>query len=185
MQIQIQVKREVVASAQATSSLQAAKKYKIEESTIRAWVKKLEKGIDDSQVVRKRGYFQQKYTEQVLIFLLPSQIIFLHFLIKCLIQLKNEVVESAKTISRKEVQSRFNVPGPTIRLTALGFKTLLNAYLDQDVGDASPGSGIFKKSHKDQIPRIPQRFSLGLRQTVGYKIEGTETAKNKKIKGST
>ena len=35
MQIQIQVKREVIASAQATSSLQAAKKYNIEESTVR------------------------------------------------------------------------------------------------------------------------------------------------------
>ena len=68
MQIQIQVKREVIASAQATSSLQAAKKYKIEESTIRAWVRKLERGLDDSQVVRKTGYFQQKYTEQVSIF---------------------------------------------------------------------------------------------------------------------
>ena len=65
MQIQIQVKREVVASAQATSNVEAAKKYKIEESTIRAWVKKLEGGTDDSQVVPRKGYFQQKYSEQV------------------------------------------------------------------------------------------------------------------------
>ena len=73
---QIQVKREVVACALATSNKEAARKYKIEESTIRAWVKKLERG-SELAVAPKRGYFQQKYSQQVSISLLSSQVMFL------------------------------------------------------------------------------------------------------------
>ena len=113
IQVQIQVKKEVVANALATSNKEAARKYEIEEFTIRAWVKKVKAGTIDSSVVRKKTFFQQKYSEQVSIFLKSSQF-------KCLIQLKNEVVECAKTMSRKEIQSRFNVPGPTIRFSAIG-----------------------------------------------------------------
>ena len=69
IQIQIQVKKEVVAIALATSNREAAIKYKIEESTIRAWVKKAKNGTIDSSVARKQAYFQQKYSEQVSVFL--------------------------------------------------------------------------------------------------------------------
>ena len=69
IQIKIQVKKEVVASALASSSKEAGMKYKIEESTIRAWLKKAKEGTLESSVVSKRSYFQQKYSEQVLIFL--------------------------------------------------------------------------------------------------------------------
>ena len=113
IQVQIQVKKEVVANALATSNKEAARKYEIEEFTIRAWVKKVKAGTIDSSVVRKKTFFQQKYSEQVSIFLKSSQF-------KYLIQLKSEVVECAKTMSRKEIQSRFNVPGPTIRFSAIG-----------------------------------------------------------------
>ena len=68
----------MVAIAQATSNKEAAMKYKIEESTIRAWVKKAKKGTIDSSVATKKAYFQQKYSEQVPIFLQTSQILFLH-----------------------------------------------------------------------------------------------------------
>ena len=68
IQIKIQVKKEVVASALVTSNREAAKSYKIEESTIRAWVKKVKDGTIDSGVVSKKAYFQQKYSEQVSIF---------------------------------------------------------------------------------------------------------------------
>ena len=61
-----------MASAQATSNKEAARKYKIEESTIRAWVKKAKNGTIDSSVVSKQAYFQQKYSEQVSIFLIFS-----------------------------------------------------------------------------------------------------------------
>ena len=58
----------MVASALATSNIKAtARKYNIEESTIRAWVKKVRDGTIDS-AVSKKAYFQQKYTEQVSIF---------------------------------------------------------------------------------------------------------------------
>ena len=77
IQIRIQVKKEVVASALATSSKEAGMKYKIEESTIRAWLKKVKDGTLESSVVSKRSYFQQKYSEQVLIFLLYFCIKFL------------------------------------------------------------------------------------------------------------
>ena len=77
IQIKIQVKKEVVASAQATSSKEAGMKYKIEESTIRAWLKKAKEGTLESSVVSKRSYFQKKYSEQVLIFLLYFCIKFL------------------------------------------------------------------------------------------------------------
>ena len=69
LQIQTQVKKEVVAIAQATSNKEAARKYKIEESTIRAWVKKVNDGTIDSGVASKKAYFQQKYSDQVSIFL--------------------------------------------------------------------------------------------------------------------
>ena len=58
----------MVASALATSNRKAGMKYKIEESTIRAWVKKVKDGTIDSTVVSKKAYFQQKYSEQVSIF---------------------------------------------------------------------------------------------------------------------
>ena len=120
-QIQIQEKKEVVASAQATSNREAAGKYKIEESTIRAWVKKVKNGTIDSNVVEKKAYIQQKYSQQVSIFLfITSLIVFVHLDNFFIFQLKNEVVECAKTISRKELQSRFNVPGPTIRFSIIG-----------------------------------------------------------------
>ena len=62
----------------ATSNKEAARKYKIEESTIRAWVKKLERG-SELAVAPKRGYFQQKYSQQVSIFLfITSLIVFVH-----------------------------------------------------------------------------------------------------------
>ena len=66
----------MVACALATSNKEAARKYKIEESTIRAWVKKLERG-SELAVAPKRGYFQQKYSQQVSISLLSSQVMFL------------------------------------------------------------------------------------------------------------
>ena len=75
--MQIQVKKEVVASALATSSREAGIKHNIEESTIRAWVKKVKNGTIDSSVVSKKAYFQQKYSEQVSIFLLSPEIVFL------------------------------------------------------------------------------------------------------------
>ena len=62
------MKKEVVACALVTSNREAAKSYKIEESTIRAWVKKVKDGTIDSTVVSKKDYFQQKYSEQVSIF---------------------------------------------------------------------------------------------------------------------
>ena len=74
-EIQLQVKKEVVATALATSTKGAARKYKIEESTIRAWVKKVKDGTIDSSVVSKKAYFQQKYSEKVSIFLFSSQMI--------------------------------------------------------------------------------------------------------------
>ena len=75
VQIKIQVKKEVVASALATSSREASKRHDIEESTIRAWMKKVKDGTLDSSVVSKRAYFQQKYSEQVF---LSSEIVILH-----------------------------------------------------------------------------------------------------------
>ena len=63
--MQIQVKKEVAAAALATSNKEAAKKYKIEESTIRAWVKKVKDGTIDSSVAAKKVFLQQKYSEQV------------------------------------------------------------------------------------------------------------------------
>ena len=71
-----QVKQEVVASALATSSKEAGIKYKIEESTIRAWVKKTRDGTLESSAVSKKAYFQQKYSKEVSIFLHISQIVF-------------------------------------------------------------------------------------------------------------
>ena len=71
----LETKKEVVALAQATSNREAAKQYNIDESTIRAWVKKLdtanESGIGwpEAQGVDapKKAYFQQKYSEEVTI----------------------------------------------------------------------------------------------------------------------
>ena len=66
----------MVASALATSNREAAKSYKIEESTIRAWVKKVKDGTIDSTVVSKKAYFQQKYSDQVSIFFLSLKVTF-------------------------------------------------------------------------------------------------------------
>ena len=74
----------LVACALSSLNKEAARKYKIEESTIRAWVKKLERG-SELAVAPKRGYFQQKYSQQVSITLnniesislLSSQVMFL------------------------------------------------------------------------------------------------------------
>ena len=68
-----------MASAESTSIRDASRVYKIEESTIRAWVRKLKEGdgFDDSRVIpAKKSYFQQKYSDQVSSLLLSSQIIF-------------------------------------------------------------------------------------------------------------
>ena len=68
-----------MAHAEATNIRDAARDYKIEESTIRAWVKKLKEGdgFDDSRVIpAKKSYFQQKYSEQVSTLLVPSKISF-------------------------------------------------------------------------------------------------------------
>ena len=66
----------MVASALATSNREAAKSYKIEESTIRAWVKKVKDGTIDSTVASKKAYFQQKYSDQVSIFFLSLKVTF-------------------------------------------------------------------------------------------------------------
>ena len=59
------MRMEVVARAAATSIRDTAREYKIEESTIRAWVKKMKTG-DGNWLPSKKSYIQQKYTEQVL-----------------------------------------------------------------------------------------------------------------------
>ena len=75
-----QVKREVVASALATSNIKAtARKYNIEESTIRAWVKKQKAGTGVSQDVPRKEHFQQKYSEQVLLLFHHPNDIFIYF----------------------------------------------------------------------------------------------------------
>ena len=71
----LETKKEVVALAQATSNREAAKQYNIDESTIRAWVKKFDAtseagfGWPEAQGVDapKKAYFQQKYSEEVII----------------------------------------------------------------------------------------------------------------------
>ena len=70
----LETKKEVVALAQATSNREAAKQYNIDESTIRAWVKKFDAtnesgfGWTEAQGVDapKKAYFQQKYSEEVI-----------------------------------------------------------------------------------------------------------------------
>ena len=108
----------MVASALATSNIKAtARKYNIEESTIRAWVKKQKAGTGVSRDVPRKEHFQQKYSEQVLILFHHPNDIFIY-----LFQFKTEIVDCAKTMSRKEIQSKFNVPGPTIRFSVLVLK---------------------------------------------------------------
>ena len=71
----METKKEVVALAQATSNREAAKQYNIDESTIRAWVKKFDAtneaglGWPEAQGADapKKAYFQQKYSEEVTI----------------------------------------------------------------------------------------------------------------------
>ena len=93
----LETQKEVIDFVQANSRKEAVEKYKIEESTIRSWVKKFEKLGGDLGGERplKKDYIQKRWSPQ----------------------LKKEVVEFAKAnkVSRREIQERFNVPGPTTR----------------------------------------------------------------------
>ena len=68
----LEMKKEVVNFALKTSVTEAEKKYNIEESTIRSWRKKLKKCdyMWEDNSARRKDYIQQKYSAQVLIFLL-------------------------------------------------------------------------------------------------------------------
>ena len=93
----LEMQKEVTAFVLANSRKEAVEKFKIEESTIRSWVKKFEKLGGDLGGERppKKDYVQKRWSPQ----------------------LKREVVEFAKSnkVSRREIQELFNVPGPTTR----------------------------------------------------------------------
>ena len=93
----MEMQKEVINFVLTNSRREAVEKYKIEESTIRSWVKKFEKFGGDLGGERplKKDYIQKRWSPQ----------------------LKKEVVEFAKAnkVSRREIQERFNVPGPTTR----------------------------------------------------------------------
>ena len=63
----LQMKKEVAAYALETSVSEAAKKYDIEESTIRSWIKKLKKceTMEDLDFALRKDYVQRKYSAQV------------------------------------------------------------------------------------------------------------------------
>ena len=63
----LQKKKEVVAYALANSVSEAEKKYNIEDSTIRWWIKKLEKcdAMDDLNFALRKDYVQKTYSAQV------------------------------------------------------------------------------------------------------------------------
>ena len=126
----LQIKKDVVAFALDTSVAEAEKKYNIEGSTIRSWMKKLKKcgTVEDLDFAPRKDYVQRKYSAQV-----SNYIVFFSFSYPFLIslfvvlnlktrftnspaaQVKQQVIKAALTSSRKEVQERFNVPGPTVR----------------------------------------------------------------------
>ena len=93
----LELQKEVIAFVEANSRKEAVEKYKIEESTIRSWIKKFDKlgGDLGGERAPKKDYVQKRWSPQV----------------------KREVVEFAKAnkVSRREIQERFNVPGPTTR----------------------------------------------------------------------
>ena len=64
-------------------------------------------------------------------------------------QLRREVVSLAKTLSRRELQERFNVPGPTIRLLNLSILLLFDCFellFDyQDVAFEGPRSALHEE----------------------------------------
>ena len=63
----LQIKKEVAAFALATSVSEAEKKYKIDESTIRSWTKKLNKcdTVENLDFALRKDYVQRKYSAQV------------------------------------------------------------------------------------------------------------------------
>ena len=91
----VEMQREVVDFVLAKSRREAVVKFNIEESTIRSWVRKFEKrgGHPSVEKPLKKDYIQKRWSPEV----------------------KRQVVELAKTKSRREIQELFNVPGPTIR----------------------------------------------------------------------
>ena len=94
----LEMQKEVISFVLANSRKEAVEKFKIEESTIRSWLKKSEKlGGDLGAHERppKKDYVQKRWSPH----------------------LKKQVVEYAKTnkVSRREIQELFNVPGPTTR----------------------------------------------------------------------
>ena len=64
----LQMKKEVVAYALDNSVSEAEKKYKIDESTIRWWIKRLKKcdAMEDIGFAMRKDYVQRKYSAQVL-----------------------------------------------------------------------------------------------------------------------
>ena len=91
----VEMQKEVVDFVLAKSRKEAVVKFNIEESTIRSWVRKFEKrgGHPGVEKPPKKDYIQKRWSPEV----------------------KRQVVELAKTKSRREIQELFNVPGPTIR----------------------------------------------------------------------
>ena len=63
----LKMKKEAAAYALETSVSEAAKKYDIEESTIRSWIKKLKKceTMEDLDFALRKDYVQRKYSAQV------------------------------------------------------------------------------------------------------------------------
>ena len=66
----LKVKQEVVAFALASSCTEAGRKYKMEEATIRFWIKKLKHtgAIEEEGITPKGDYVQKKYSAQVYLF---------------------------------------------------------------------------------------------------------------------
>ena len=91
----VEVQKELVDFVLAKSRKEAVVKFNIEESTIRSWVRKFERRVGHPSVEKplKKDYIQKRWSPEV----------------------KRQVVELAKTKSRKEIQEQLNVPGPTIR----------------------------------------------------------------------
>ena len=118
----VAVQREVIDFVLATSRKEAAEKYKIEESTIRSWVKKFENrgGVVGSERPPKKDYVQKRWSAQF----------------------KKEIGEHAKTKSRREIQELFNVPGPTTRWVLPFLSIILNTFCSQNVGACLPRVGL-------------------------------------------
>ena len=132
----VAVQREVIDFVLATSRKEAAEKYKIEESTIRSWVKKFEKrgGVVGSERPPKKDYVQKRWSAQF----------------------KKEIVEHAKTKSRREIQELFNVPGPTTRWVLLFLSIILNTFVLRMWVLASQGLDYrTTKKSPDQRSEVP------------------------------